>query len=356
MEQKKASIQKIWITIGLLALCIALTILLDTLPLFKQVSTQPSVDQPSKSPVDAELYKGITYPDAGTVRLSFIGECAPGSPFGTSTYGSLNTVAENEGTAYFFSELKKFFEIDHLTVASNACIFSDSPAVWQTSSTAAPAGNATIYTDGGIDLIADINPVSASSKETEDALSTAGLLRVPKEDIYSFEEYGIKVNICTASLSKTTPTEPLLDMIAVAKGDADYVVLYFYAGERNSHQPEEWLTNLLYACADAGASLIVGTGNGVLRPMEVYKETVIAYSLGEMVNGAALVCENATLVLEVDLSLSETGELKQEVKYIPCYAYENLWQPVAMEDSQDVLKVQAFLDGEAMLPVGDSQE
>ncbi len=358
MEQNKESVKKLWLTVGLLALSIALAVFIDSWPYFDKIDSEPDPadKRPGITEIDMELYEGITLPKEGAIRLSFIGECAPGSPFGTQSYGSLNTVAASEGKDYFFRELLKFFNIDHLTVASNACIFSDHTEDWVDAATAAPAENITVYTEGGVDVIVDLHRAAAASIHTEESILAAGLVHLPSDSAYYFEQNGITVAVCTAILTENSPRDSITDMVEVVRQDADYVVLYFYGGETNSHQPEEWLKEILHLCADAGASLIVGAGNGVLRPVEVYNETLIAYSLGEMINGSHLVPENAALVLQVDLSFTDDGNLRQEVTYIPCFAYGNLWQPTIMTERRDTKQLHAFLNGEVLLPVSDNAQ
>ena len=107
----------------------------------------------------------------------------------------------------------------------------------------------------------------------------------------------------------------------------------------------------MHACVDAGASLIVGCGTGVLRPVETYNGVTIAYSLGKLIDGTQLVSENASAMMRCTVKKDETGAIETDVSFIPCYVYQELWQPAIMPDSKDADLVMAFLDGEVQMPI-----
>ncbi len=68
------------------------------------------------------------------------------------------------------------------------------------------------------------------------------------------------------------------------RGTVDSVVVSLHWGEEFVAQPSETEVRLAHACVDAGASIIVGHHPHVTRPVERYREAVIAYSLGNCVS------------------------------------------------------------------------
>ena len=78
-----------------------------------------------------------------------------------------------------------------------------------------------------------------------------------------------------------------------------------YLGEKRGN-----LRKLSYAVIDAGADLVIGHGPHVPRGLEVYKNRLIAYSLGNFATGAGINVQGATGLAPLLLAdLSPSGEL-----------------------------------------------
>ena len=71
-----------------------------------------------------------------------------------------------------------------------------------------------------------------------------------------------------------------------AKLQADYIIVSVHShqltGDKKEN-PSDFLEEFAHACIDMGAHAIVGHGPHLLRPIEVYKECPIFYSLGDFV-------------------------------------------------------------------------
>ena len=71
-----------------------------------------------------------------------------------------------------------------------------------------------------------------------------------------------------------------------AKLQADYIMVSVHShelvGDREENVPD-FLREFAHNCIDAGANAIVGHGPHLLRPIEVYKDSPIFYSLGDFV-------------------------------------------------------------------------
>ncbi|KAA6450870.1 CapA family protein [Bacillus swezeyi] len=74
-----------------------------------------------------------------------------------------------------------------------------------------------------------------------------------------------------------------IPMIAEASKKADLVIVHVHWGQEYDNEPNDRQKDLAKAIADAGADIILGAHPHVLEPIEVYKDTVIFYSLGNFV-------------------------------------------------------------------------
>jgi poly-gamma-glutamate capsule biosynthesis protein CapA/YwtB (metallophosphatase superfamily) len=75
----------------------------------------------------------------------------------------------------------------------------------------------------------------------------------------------------------------VLEAIAAAKKKADYVIVSFHWGIEYESQAASYQRSLAHKCIDAGADLILGHHPHVIQGIEVYKNKLIAYSLGDFV-------------------------------------------------------------------------
>lgn len=71
-----------------------------------------------------------------------------------------------------------------------------------------------------------------------------------------------------------------------AKMSADYVLISVHSHEisgREKENPSDFLQEFAHNCIDLGADAIIGHGPHLLRPIEIYKNRPIFYSLGDFV-------------------------------------------------------------------------
>lgn len=136
----------------------------------------------------------------------------------------------------------------------------------------------------------------ASTMNTLDSMriNYAGLLAHPAT---LFKVNGITYGFC--AFSPNSEVEPLLDLpnatqvIQQLKKQCDVVIVAFHGGGEGAafeHVPFKMesfvgekrgdVNKFAHAAVDAGADVILGTGPHVSRAVEVYKNRLIAYSLG----------------------------------------------------------------------------
>jgi len=296
-------------------------------------------------------------PAPPSLTVTFLGACAPGSPLGVSAYGSLNGMLKENGPEYFLSELKSILSEDDVTVAANSCIFTSAGGTAVSSlSCMGKTENADIYAEGSVDFVSLAAPLFAEVEsqylsDSADALEARDIRHALDGECERFEKDGISVAVLCFLLEKGEVFSDEIQAVKDAAASADTVMVYFWGGAKNSYTPEEWLSYTLRQFADAGASVIVGCGNDVLRPIEEYKNSLIVYSLGTLLDGTSRHPENATALLQSTVTKNEDGTLSVSNRWIPCYVYDSQWQPCVMPEGEDLAQVNAFLSGSDETPV-----
>ena len=71
--------------------------------------------------------------------------------------------------------------------------------------------------------------------------------------------------------------------IKAAKTKADVVIPYFHWSQEYVHEPNEQMRQVAHRAVDAGATMVVGSHPHWVQGIEWYKNTLIAYSLGNFV-------------------------------------------------------------------------
>ena len=74
--------------------------------------------------------------------------------------------------------------------------------------------------------------------------------------------------------------------IEEAKWQADYIMISIHSHQLSGEakeNPSQFLKDFAHHCIDAGAHAIVGHGPHLLRPIEIYKDCPIFYSLGDFI-------------------------------------------------------------------------
>ncbi len=91
-------------------------------------------------------------------------------------------------------------------------------------------------------------------------------------------EYVMEVNKADIERVKTAIYE--------AKLQADYIMVSVHSHQLSGEakeNPSQFLIDFAHTCIDAGANAVIGHGPHLLRPIEVYKDCPIFYSLGDFI-------------------------------------------------------------------------
>lgn len=122
--------------------------------------------------------------------------------------------------------------------------------------------------------------------------------------------------------------EDVMDSIKNTSETADYVITYSHWGAEYNASASPYQKDIAHKYVDAGADLVIGSHPHVLQPIEIYKDKVIAYSLGNLVFDQApsgSKTEGALLKVDID-------GVTQNFEILPIQI-ENYFQPVIAEDA-----------------------
>ena len=75
----------------------------------------------------------------------------------------------------------------------------------------------------------------------------------------------------------------VVEAIQAAKQKADFVIVIFHWGTEYTFNAAGYQRSLAHRCVDAGADLIIGSHPHVIQGIELYKDKLIAYSMGDFV-------------------------------------------------------------------------
>lgn len=110
---------------------------------------------------------------------------------------------------------------------------------------------------------------------TQENEALLGTMRFVKSDR---NEYVMEAN--------KADVERVMAAIEEARFQADYVMVSVHSHHLSGDAkeiPADFLVDFAHACVDAGANAVIGHGPHLLRPIEVYRDCPIFYSLGDFV-------------------------------------------------------------------------
>jgi poly-gamma-glutamate capsule biosynthesis protein CapA/YwtB (metallophosphatase superfamily) len=138
-------------------------------------------------------------------------------------------------------------------------------------------------------------------------------------------------------LNPTTPDrKAMIAAVTKAAKKAKFVVVSFHWGDEYTTRPNATQKELAHAVIDAGADLVLGHHPHVLQGFEVYKDRLIAYSLGDFVWDHYSQETGETVVVQVAIP----GKGAPSFQLIPVYLDEvtGVPSPVTGDHAASILK------------------
>lgn len=166
-----------------------------------------------------------------------------------------------------------------------------------------PKSYARVYKNAGFDVVNSANNHyndfgGVGRTDTDSALRSAGLVQTGKPGQIGYVEVG-KLKVAFVGFAPYPWAANLLNLMSArslvkrAEANADLVVVYMHAGAEGAgktHVPHGSESaygenrgnsrRFAHMAVDAGAALVIASGPHVLRGMEIYRNRLIAYSLG----------------------------------------------------------------------------
>jgi len=140
----------------------------------------------------------------------------------------------------------------------------------------------------------------------------------------------------------TCDEKSMRSSISNAKLVSDHVIIFFHWGNEYSFSPAKEQIFFGHAAIDAGASAVIGCHSHVVQPVEIYKDSVIVYSMGNYVFGSfgrpPDKTADAGLIVELDF---DKEKLKEVILYpINVFNYEVKFNPVPLpnDKAENLLK------------------
>lgn len=94
---------------------------------------------------------------------------------------------------------------------------------------------------------------------------------------------GRKISFIVYNYSNKIDQDKFIERILKSKENSDFVVVYAHWGYEYKLQESDIQKKLAYKFIDAGADIIIGSHPHVVQPIEIYKNKVIFYSLGNLI-------------------------------------------------------------------------
>lgn len=168
--------------------------------------------------------------------------------------------------------------------------------------------------------ILSLNDVSVALLHFQDKLSSSSLKQTTES-----ERSGL--------VSPVDLAEITADIASARTSGAEIVVVTLYWGEDGKHTPTDTQRIQAQAIADAGADIILGTGNGALQPVQVlsanrgdgkYHPVLCAYSLGNLFSperDTRITLAGMLLKTQVIYDSATQTAAFENITYTPTYAW-----------------------------------
>jgi poly-gamma-glutamate capsule biosynthesis protein CapA/YwtB (metallophosphatase superfamily) len=194
-----------------------------------------------------------------------------------------------------------------------------------------PGRYAQVYAAAGFDVVSTANNHAGDFGEecrldTEKLLDGVGIAHSGRPgDIATLERNRLKIGLIgfhsSAATHSTLDIPKAQELVRAIATDHDVVIVAFHGGAEGGkaihvpHGKEVFygedrgdLRAFTHAVVDAGADLVLGSGPHVLRGIEIYRDRLVAYSLGNFATyGRFNVAGNGGIGAVLDVTLDKQG-------------------------------------------------
>lgn len=277
------------------------------------------------TPVQPEEPKKVT---KASVLLSSVGDCTLGTDDKFEYSTSLPAVLKkhNSDLSYFFKNVSDIFKNDDITTANLETTFTNAttknPKQFNFKGPKEYAKALTLGHIEGVNLsnnhIHDY--LDKGISDTIQALNEAGVNYFGEGSKWIKEVNGVKFGflgyMCSTDKSFLNK---LKNDIEDLKSQGCIVVINFHGGVEGSYTPVESQVYLYHFAIDNGADLIIGHHPHVIEGIELYKNKIICYSLGNFCfGGNSNPPDKDTFIFQCRFNFENEKLVSYDVRVIPC--------------------------------------
>ena len=302
-----------------LCICILMLVLFVPAAFAEHVSFQDS-ETPPAFLLD---YLVTDESDIQTVlTVTLAGDCTLGGTEAANRKadGFVKTVLE-KGLDYPFSGLEPLFSQDDVTFVNLEGVLSDSSKGENTDKNFAfrgPSSFAKLLPLGSIEAVNISNNHyqdygNFGSKATLKALEEYGVAYAGEEWLSIFSLDGGKIGLAgiRGSLSEEKKRTVVKQIALLRQAGCQIIIYALHAGQEYAQNHNRLQEDMAHFLIDSGADVVAGHHPHVVQGLEIYKDRLILYSLGNFVFGGNHdPKETGALVARVEFSLRD-GMLKQ---------------------------------------------
>ena len=307
--------------------------------------------------VTGEAIKQVVF----TVTLA--GDCTIGGTESANkkTEGFVRTVMKN-GLEYPFLGLVSLFSQDDLTFVNLEGVLSDSSSGENTDKNFAfrgPASFAQMLPLGSVEAVNLSNNHfqdygSGGCKATIQALEKQNVAYAGEEYLSVFSLDGGKIGLAgiRGSLSEEKRRTVQKQIALLREADCQIIIYALHAGQEYAQSHNGLQEEMAHYLIDAGADVVAGHHPHVPQGVEIYKNRLIFYSLGNFVFGGNHdPKETGALVVRLEFTVNEGSLAKMHAELHPVlftgHAKRNIFKPALLtgEQAEEVMrKVQRDTD------------
>ncbi len=274
-------------------ICLTAVMLLNHPAQAAHISFQDTLTPPS---FQADYLVTGAEPSSAVLAVTLAGDCTLGGTESASKKaGSLLSIAKNNGLSYPFSGLLQLFSTDDLTLVNLEGVLSDSSQGENTDKAFAfrgPAEFAKMLPLGSVEAVNLSNNHfddygKAGRDATIAALEEQGVAYAGNEwlCVYRFDQG--KIGLAGIRGSLTEDKKKIISrQIALLKEAGCQIIIYsLHAGQEYAFKHNGMQKDMARYLIDAGADVVAGHHPHVAQGIEIYKNRLIFYSLGNCVFG-----------------------------------------------------------------------
>lgn len=265
------------------------------LPESQSVDMQSTGTEETLNEQMTEETESTQEPEIQKVTITAVGDCTLGPTQNQGYAGSFHDYYDRYGEDYFFEGVRDLFKSDDFTLVNLECVLSDSTdRVEKTFNLKGKPGYVGILTGSSVEGVSLGNNHTfdygqSGLDDTRNVLDQAGIIFGFNEHTATYEtDSGIVIGIVSASQLSADEKHAgyIRDGIKQLREEgADLVIASCHWGIEREHYPNDYQKNLAHQIIDWGADVLIGTHPHVLQGVELYKEKIICYSLGNFCFG-----------------------------------------------------------------------